>query len=259
MEKIKIAVVQSHLHWQNVDENLKSFSAKLSSITEPADLILLPEMFTTGFTMQTKQYAEPFKGSAYEWMQKTAAEKNAVLCGSISCHENGKYYNRLIWMQPDGNYFTYDKRHLFRYGDEQKHYTAGEKKLIVQLKGFNIYPLVCYDLRFPVWSRNKNNAYDLLLYIANWPERRVHAWSSLLVARAIENQAYVIGLNRVGLDGNNIAHSGNSAVINFKGELMSNITPHQESITIIELNKSDLEKWRADFPAWMDADKFTIE
>ena len=269
MQDLKITIIQSNLHWENIDANLKMFSEKISSIKEKTDLIVLPEMFSTGFTMNNKAMAETMKGKAFEWMKKTAKEKNCVLTGSVIIEENGKYFNRLIWMRADGTFEIYDKRHLFRYANEQDHYTTGNKKLIVELNGWKICPLVCYDLRFPAWIRNRwkkdsstplgmTADYDLLLFVANWPERRNHPWKTLLMARAMENQAYVVGVNRVGNDGNNIYHSGDSAAINFKGEISSKIKAHEESVETVTLSKNELDEWRKIFPAWMDADQFTI-
>lgn len=255
---LKITFIQTNLHWENRDENLQLFSQKISSLQEQTDLIVLPEMFSTGFTMNNKALSEKMGGKTFEWMKRMAKEKNCVLTGSIIIEEDGKYFNRLIWMRTDGTFETYDKRHLFRYANEQDHYTAGDKKLIVELKGWKICPMICYDLRFPVWIRNRNNEYDILLFVANWPERRNHPWKTLLMARAMENQAYVIGVNRIGNDGNAIYHSGDSAAINFKGEIISKTKPHEESVETITLSKTELEDWRKNFPAWMDADKFTV-
>ena len=278
MQDLKVTIIQSSLHWENIDENLKMFSQKIASIKEPTDLIVLPEMFSTGFTMNNKGVAEAMSGKAVAWMKKMAKEKNAVITGSIVIEENGKYFNRLIWMRPDASFETYDKRHLFRYANEQDHYSSGNKKLIVELNGWKICPLVCYDLRFPVWIRNgltppkesfrtdpspqgeegRKGSYDLLLFVANWPERRNHPWKTLLMARAMENQCYVAGVNRIGNDGNTVYHSGDSALINYKGELISKIQPHAESSETVVLSKKELDEWRKIFPAWMDADDFQI-
>lgn len=263
MQDLKITIVQSNLNWENIDANLKMFSQKISSIGEATDLIVLPEMFSTGFTMNNKVVAEKMNGKAVTWMKERAKEKNCVLTGSVVIEENGKFFNRLVWMRPDGTFETYDKRHLFRYANEQDHYNAGTKKLIVELKGWKICPMVCYDLRFPVWSRNKNvdgnSEYDILLFVANWPERRNHPWKTLLMARAMENQAYVIGVNRIGADGNNVIHSGDSAAINFKGEVISKTKAHEESVETVLISKNELDEWRKIFPAWMDADQFKVQ
>jgi predicted amidohydrolase len=282
MQDLKITIIQSDLHWENIDANLKMFSDKIASIKEQTHLIVLPEMFSTGFTMNNKAMAETMKGKTVEWMKKISKEKNCVLTGSVIIEEQNKYYNRLIWMRADGSFETYDKRHLFRYANEQDHYSAGNKKLIVELNGWKICPLVCYDLRFPVWSRNSHplsispkggdkhaqppspwgkdgmGYYDILLFVANWPERRNHPWKTLLMARAMENQAYVIGVNRIGQDGNNVSYSGDSAALNFKGEIISKTKANEESIETITFPKKELDEWRKIFPAWMDADPFTV-
>lgn len=274
MNDLKISLIQADLHWENIDENLKMFSQKISAISESTDLIVLPEMFSTGFSMSPSTFAEKMNGKTVKWMEERAAEKKCVITGSFICEEKGKYFNRLLWMKPDGTYTTYDKRHLFRMAKEDNYYCAGENKIIVELKGWKICPLVCYDLRFPVWSRNykekeksqkskeKNNPqyeYDILIYVANWPERRNHPWKTLLMARAIENQCYVVGLNRVGVDGNKIEHSGDSAVINAKGEVISTIKPNQEYTETVTLNFSELDNFRKAFPAILDADDFEIK
>lgn len=265
MNDLRISVIQSNLHWENKKENLYMFSQKIAAISEATDLIVLPEMFSTGFSMCPSTFAETMDGKTIKWMAERAAEKKCVVTGSFICEEHGKYFNRLVWMKPDGTYIVYDKRHLFRMANEDDHYSAGQNKMIVELKGWKICPLVCYDLRFPVWSRQKSAngrqeyQYDILIYVANWPERRSHPWKTLLMARAIENQCYVVGLNRVGEDRNKIAHSGDSAVINAKGELISTIKPNQESTETITLNFSDLENFRKSFPAILDADDFEIK
>ncbi len=259
MEDLKITIIQSELHWEDGERNLEMFSEKFSSIKDSTDLIILPEMFTTGFTMNAKACAEEMNGKTISRMQSMAKEKNCVIAGSVIIRENGKSYNRLIWMKPDGTFELYDKRHLFRLAEEHKTYTAGEKKVITEIKGWKICPLICFDLRFPVWSRRtRQEDYDLLIYVANWPERRVHAWRQLLIARAIENQSYVAGVNRIGNDGNAIYHSGHSAVIDFKGEQLNNTKPGEESIETISLSKQSLLDFREAFPFADDADEFKI-
>ncbi len=258
MQDLKITLVQSNLHWENIDNNLSMFSEKIASIKEETDIIILPEMFTTGFTMNAKYLADGMQGNGIQWMREQAVKKNCVITGSMIIKEGDKYFNRLIWMTP-GNYEFYDKRHLFSYAGEENTYRRGEKKLIVEYKGWRIHPLVCYDLRFPVWSRRtKKHDYDLLLYVANWPERRVYAWKQLLIARAIENQSYVAGLNRIGNDGNNINHSGESAVIDFKGDQMLDANPAEEFIQTVELSMKNLEEFRKHFAFFQDADEFEI-
>ena len=257
MENLTVTVIQSDLAWENKAENNSLFDKKIASITENTDLIVLPEMFNTSFSMNSEKMAEKMEGETMTMMARWAKTKNAVITGSLIIEENKQFFNRLIWMRPDGSYEYYDKRHLFRMADENKHYAFGKKKLVVELKGWKICPLICYDLRFPVWSRNKQD-YDCLIYVANWPERRNHPWKTLLMARAIENISYTIGVNRIGLDGNGIAFSGDSAIIDFKGELISQINPHQNVIETITLSHAALKDFRNSFPAWMDADNFEI-
>lgn len=259
MEELKITILQSVLFWENCEQNLEQFSKKISLIREQTDLIILPEMFTTGFSMQPEKLAESMTGKTVKWMSEHAHKKQCVITGSFICEENGNYYNRLVWMKPDGTYSIYDKRHLFSMANENKHYTPGNKKIIEEIKGWKICPLICYDLRFPVWSRNtRSNNYDILIYVANWPEKRSFPWKTLLLARAIENQCYVVGINRVGNDGNEISYSGDSSVINFKGEIISKTPPHAEFIETISLNYSGLEEFRKQFPVLDDADSFEI-
>jgi omega-amidase len=257
MQNLNITLLQSDLHWENSEENLAMFSKKISAISGETDLVILPEMFTTGFSMKPERFAEEMNGRTVSWMKEEAIKKNCVITGSIICEDNGKYYNRLVWMRADGTYSFYDKRHLFSMGDENNHYTAGTKKITEEIKGWKICPLVCYDLRFPVWSRN-TEMYDVLIYVANWPERRSHPWKTLLLARAIENQCYVAGLNRVGNDGHEIYHSGDSAIINFKGEIISSIPAHEEAAETISLSYEELVEFRKVFPAFKDADRFEI-
>jgi predicted amidohydrolase len=214
-------------------------------------------MFTTGFTMNASEHAESMEGDTLLWMKGIAAEKNSVVCGSIIVVERKKFYNRLLWVQPDGQVHFYDKRHLFRMAGEHKTFSGGNKKLIVEWKGWRICPMVCYDLRFPVWSRNVND-YDLLLYVANWPQRRKYAWNQLLIARAIENQCYVAGVNRVGLDGQNITYSGDSVVLDPLGQKRSSLKTLATAIETVTLNGKTLSELRKEFPVLMDADQFKI-
>lgn len=265
MTDLHVSLVQSPLHWESIDSNLDMFSHKLDAIKEAADLIVLPEMFSTGFTMNAKNVAEEMDGKSMQWLVKKAKERNCVITGSLVIHDNGHYYNRMIWMRPDGTFEHYDKRHLFRMANEHEHYTAGKQRITLQLKGWKVCPLVCYDLRFPVWSRNSffgtawDTAYDVLIYVANWPARRSHAWKTLLLARAIENQCYVIGVNRVGRDGKDIDYSGDSAAINAKGEIISHIRPNEDCIETVVLSWKELEEFRKAFPVGMDADHFEIK
>ncbi len=285
---LKVTIIQSELHWENVEKNLAMFTKKITSIKEETDLIILPEMFTTGFTMNSSVLAETMDGKTVAWMKQQAKTKNAVIVGSLIIKNKvistlvetrGFFYNRLIWAQPNGTVYHYDKRHLFRMANEHEFYTPGNKRLIVELKGWKICPLICYDLRFPVWSRNTafkiqrskfnvdhsplNNQpsmpdYDCLIYIANWPKARKEPWGKLLEARAIENQVYVVGVNRVGADGKDIPYSGNSAVIDPKGNGMTNIPKHQNSIETVTLNRQELDDFRIKFPVGLDGDDFDV-
>lgn len=259
-DNLKITLIQSFLHWEDKQANVSMFDDKIAAVKEGTDIIILPEMFTTGFTMNAQAMAEPMNGPAVEWMKEKAREKNCVITGSMIIRENGAFFNRLIWMSPDGSSLQYDKRHLFRLAHEEQSYAPGKNKIVIDYKGWKILPLICFDLRFPVWSRRtKSSDYDLLLYVANWPERRITAWNQLLIARAIENQCYVAGLNRVGNDGNDIYHSGESAVINCKGENISGIPAHEECTETITLNKQELSDFRNQLPFIEDGDDFTIK
>ena len=259
MNAISITTIQTNLYWEDIDKNLAHFDDKLNLLTEPTDIIVLPEMFTTGFTMNTGLLAEEHGGKGLNWMQKKAKEKNCVLVGSISVKDGQNFHNRLYWVMPDGTYQHYDKRHLFQMGKEDVYYTAGTKKILIDYKGWKICPLICYDLRFPVWSRNrKDNTYDVLIYVANWPEVRSYPWKQLLIARAIENQAYVVGVNRIGEDGNAIVHSGDSCVINPRGELISKTTSHEDISETVSLSYTYLEEFRKVFPVMLDGNEFTL-
>jgi predicted amidohydrolase len=258
-DTLKITLIQTALHWEDVDANIKLFSQKIAFVKEATDLILLPEMFSTGFTMNAAALAEEMNGPAMQWMKKTAAEKKCVITGSLIISEGNKFYNRLIWMRADGSYEYYNKRHMFRLAHEEQTYSPGDKKIYTEIKGWQILPLVCYDLRFPVWSRRtKQDDYDLLIYVANWPEKRNHAWKQLLIARAIENQCYVAGLNRVGNDGNDFYHTGDSTVTDFKGEHISNIKPKEEGIETVTLHKPPMNDFRKTHAFIEDADPFKI-
>ncbi|MBN8692045.1 MAG: amidohydrolase [Bacteroidetes bacterium] len=263
---MQVTLIQTSLFWEDREKNLAHFDNLLLSVKEKTDLIVLPEMFTTGFTMNPSKLSEPASGPTLAWLQQKAQEKNAVITGSVAVEEKGNYFNRLFWVQPNGTFSFYNKRHLFRMAGEDKHYSAGENKIIQTIGEFNICPLVCYDLRFPVWSRNtftKNNgsytaAYDVLIYVANWPEVRSYPWKQLLIARAIENQCFVIGVNRIGADGNNIAHSGDSMVINPRGEIISKTKANEESIETVTLDYNYLSEFRKVFPVGLDADDFKL-
>jgi omega-amidase len=258
MENLKITLFQGYLFWENIDKNLQNISLRLSGIREKTDLIILPEMFNTGFTMNAEKLAEPMNGKTMVWMHKIASQFECVVTGSLIIKEDEKYYNRLIWMRPDGKYQFYDKRHLFTLAKEHHTYTAGTKKLIVELKGWKICPVICYDLRFPVWLRNVDEAYDLLIIVANWPERRALHWRTLIPARAVENQAYVIGLNRVGHDGNEIYHSGDSTCISPTGNVIY-YKRDEEDVYTFTINGDEIAKTRKALPFLQDADVFHIK
>ncbi len=259
MSTLKITLIQTHLFWEDKGANLALLEQKIVNLAEPTEVVILPEMFTTGFSMQPTLHAETMEGPSVQWMRKIAMTQKIILTGSLIIEENGNYYNRLIWMLPNGEFGYYDKRHLFAFAGEDQHYTAGNKRLIASVKGWKINLQICYDLRFPIWARQAApNEYDVLVYVANWPEKRSPAWKTLLVARAIENQAFVVGVNRVGLDGNNIAHSGNSMVVSPLGEVLFH-NADQESVFQITLQRDELEQTRAQFPFWKDADFFTIQ
>lgn len=262
MSTITVTIIQSNLHWEDKAANLKMFEQKIGSIKEKTEIIVLPEMFSTGFSMKPELLSETMDGETVQWMKRLAEEKKIILTGSIITKDNDNFFNRLIWIQPNGQYGVYDKRHCFAYAGEDKHYTAGTKRLIASVKGWKINLQVCYDLRFPVWARQQPNdksdpEYDVLIYVANWPEKRIHAWKTLLQARAIENQCYVVGVNRVGDDGNNIHYNGESMIIDPLGEILYN-KKDAEDIFTITLDKNNLQSIREKLPFLRDADDFQI-
>lgn len=262
MSTLSITLVQADLIWEDREANLKRLEERINAIAERTEVILLPEMFSTGFSMQPEKFAETMDGPSVTWMMNMSATKNAALAGSLMIEEEGHYFNRLVWMLPNGRMGCYDKRHLFGYGEEDEHYTPGIKRLIASIKGWKINLLVCYDLRFPVWARNRRDTngqpeYDVLVYVANWPERRSLAWKTLLQARAIENQCYVVGVNRVGTDGKDIYYSGDSMVIDPLGEILYHRNAIEDMHTIT-LDKALLDEVRGRFPFLGDADHFSI-
>ena len=264
MSTLTITLIQSTLHWENKQANLAMFEDKINNIPQHTEIVVLPEMFSTGFSMSPETLAETMEGETVNWMKRIASGKRIVLTGSVIIQDEDKFFNRLIWVLPNGQLGYYDKRHLFGFAKEDQHYHPGQKRLIASVKGWKINLLVCYDLRFPVWSRQSPNTdddnaeYDLLIYVANWPQRRNHAWKTLLQARAIENQSFVVGVNRVGDDGNAIYHSGDSMVVNAFGEVMYT-KADEEDIFTITLEKKDLEETRTKLPFLKDADDFYIE
>ena len=277
MSTLTITTIQTSLHWENKAANLAMFEKKIFSIEDRTEIIVLPEMFSTGFSMKPEMLAETMDGETVQWMKRIAAEKNIILTGSVIIGQTGtvrpEYYNRLIWMLPNGQCGIYDKRHLFAFAGEDEHYTAGTKRLIASVKGWKINLQVCYDLRFPVWARQSppplplergsggevgnGPEYDMLIYVANWPERRSIAWKTLLAARAIENQCYVVGVNRVGNDGNNFYYSGDSMIMDPMGEVLYYMKD-EEDIFTLTLDKSHLDSVREKYPFWKDADPFSI-
>jgi len=262
MYNLNITLIQPDLVWEDKKSNLLNFEDFFQKINRKTDLIVLPEMFNTGFVIDSQELAEDMKGPTVEWMARQSANLKSVITGSLVIFENGNYYNRLIWMQPDGKYQTYDKRHLFHPGNEHEQFSQGSKKLIVDLFGWKICPLVCYDLRFPVWSKNtwENGVYeyDILLYVANWPAARSYAYRHLLIARAIENQCYVAAVNRVGIDGKGTNHQGDSTLIDFKGKHMIEIESDKEEIETLNLKYDQLADFRKGFTVGMDWDVFEI-
>ena len=275
MAPLTITTLQTNLAWENKNANLQLLGKKINGLQEKTEIVVLPEMFSTGFSMQPKLFAETMDGETVQWMKEISSSNKIILTGSLIIEENEQFYNRLIWMLPNGEFGYYDKRHLFGLAQEDKYYTAGNKRLIASVKGWKINLQICYDLRFPVWARNRKMPieksmeeespispdarpeFDVLLYVANWPERRSHAWKTLLCARAIENQCYVIGVNRVGVDGNNVSHSGNSLVIDPLGEVLYHMAD-EEDIFTITLQKEWLNDVRKKFPFWKDADDFNF-
>lgn len=259
-QSLRVTLVQADLAWHDPETNRRRFDRLTAPLQGETDVVVLPEMFTTGFTMATREMAEPEEGPTVQWMRGLAARLNAVVAGSVVTEAQGRYFNRLIWMRPDGTHATYDKRHLFRMAQENQHFSSGTQRLTVDVAGWKVCPLVCYDLRFPVWSRNRpgtDEHYDVLLYCANWPERRRYAWQTLLRARAIENLSYCIGVNRVGKDGADIAYAGDSVALDFLGQpVVADL--HGEVVHTVALDHASLTAFRGKFPAHLDADPFTL-
>ena len=255
--QLNIALIQSDLVWENPKQNRDNFTKKIENINEDVDIVILPEMFTTGFTMNAEQVAETMQGETVSWMRDLASKKDVAIMGSIVISEDNNFYNRLLFVAPSGHITFYDKRHTFTLVGEDKTYTAGSKKVIIEYKGWKISPLICYDLRFPVWARNTED-YDILIYVANWPKPRVSAWDALLKARAIENMCYCIGVNRVGIDGVNSEYSGHSAVYDVLGNAITSFEPHKEQTQIVSLEKRHIEAYRNKLKFLNDKDSFII-
>lgn len=266
MQNLKVTLIQTDLVWENPEANRAHFELLIGSIREQTDVIVLPEMFTTGFSMKPEFVAESFDldtMSTLNRMRSWAADMNAIVTGSVAVEENGKYYNRLFWVRPDGTFSMYDKRHTFTFAGENQHYQKGNERIIEEWRGWKICPLICYDLRFPVWSRNglvnSQPLYDVLIYVANWPSARREPWKKLLLARAIENQVYTIGINRVGKDANGNEYTGDSSVINPRGEYIHELQPAAQEVKTVELSWNDLQEFREKFPVLEDGDSFEIK
>lgn len=261
MPSLTITLIQTKLFWEDKKANLEMLQKKIESISEKTEVVILPEMYSTGFSMKPEIYAESMDGETLQWMKKISFERKIILTGSIIIEDGGNFFNRLIWMLPNGELGYYDKRHLFAFGDEHAHYKAGNKKLIASVKGWKINLQVCYDLRFPVWARQApgelETKYDLLINVSNWPEKRSAAWKTLLQARSIENQCYVAGVNRVGEDGNKIYYSGDSMILDPLGEILYHKS-HDEDIFTYTLEKEKVNEARDQFPFLDDADSFVI-
>jgi predicted amidohydrolase len=254
---LKLALVQFDTRWHDAAGNRALLDGMLGSVAPGTDLVVLPEMFASGFTMCSRDVAETARGPTLEWLAARAARLDAAIAGSLVVEEDGRYFNRLVWMRPDGAHRVYDKRHLFRMAGEHEHYAVGRARLVVEWRGFRICPLVCYDLRFPVFARNRSD-YDVLLVVANWPAARQLAWNTLLRARAIENLCFAVGVNRVGTDGNGLAYRGGSAVYDFTGEGRLEVFD-RSGVFAADLDSAALAEYRRAFPAWQDADRFELE
>lgn len=255
---LRVAAVQQNIIWEKSEANRDALEQILAAQKGNADIVILPEMFTTGFSMSPKSLAEPEEGETLKWMKQVATSGSFALCGSIIVESNARYYNRFYFVEPSGRVSWYNKRHLFRMGDEHNHYAPGNERKIISYLGWRIMPQICYDLRFPVFSRNRND-YDLLIYVANFPASRRGVWNTLLPARAIENQCYVVAVNRVGTDGVGLDYSGDSAIYNPRGNAMVRAAENKEVVVMAEVSLSELNSFRERFPVWLDADDFTIK
>lgn len=266
---MRVTLLQTDIVWEDKQENLRLLRGKLQKLRGEAEIVVLPETFSTGFSMDSPRLAEPDSGETITTLRRWASEFGFAIAGSyIACGENENedtlsspdkiYYNRAFFLTPEGDAYYYNKRHLFRMGKETEHFTPGSRRTIISYRGWNILLLVCYDLRFPVWSRNVNNEYDLLIYVANWPVPRRRVWDILLQARALENICYVCGVNRIGTDKNLMPHSGGSAIYSPKGELLADVPDNEEGTASATLNLSALKEFRLKFPAWKDADSFQL-
>lgn len=256
---LRVSLMQTDIVWENKQYNLAEYAAWLRGLAGRCDVAVFPEMFTTGFSMRAEELAEPTSGETITTVKSWAREYGMAIAGSFIARENGACFNRGFFIQPDGTEYYYDKRHLFRMGEEGHHFLPGQQRLVVKYKGWNIALQICYDLRFPVWNRNVNNEYDLLLFVANWPQSRAYAWRSLLVARAIENAAYVCGVNRVGEDNTAMSYRGDTLAVGMKGEILAEAEPFVPNVVAVELDLSKLRSFREKFPVWRDADTFSLD
>ncbi|MGB3464653.1 MAG: amidohydrolase [Cyclobacteriaceae bacterium] len=257
-DKLNIGYIQTPLHWENIEANLAMLEEKVWQTDQSMDVIVLPEMFSTGFSMNAKVLAEPMKSKTFRWMKQIAAQKKSLVIGSYILKDGNTYRNRCFMVFPDGNFDYYDKRHLFSLAGEDESYIAGDARVVTLWKGWKIFPLICYDLRFPVWSRSINYEYDLMVCIANWPKPRINAWDTLLQARAIENQCYVVGVNRTGTDGYNAEYNGHSAVIDYLGKYIEEPTESDDSIKVTTVAKEPMTNFRQKYNFQKEADQFTI-
>lgn len=257
MPDLRVTLVQSMLHWEDAAANRAMFGEKLSTLRGATDLVVLPEMFTTGFSMRSAELAEGMNGPTVQWMREQARALDAALYGSVIIQEDGLRFNRGLFVKPDGHIDAYDKRHLFRFAKETDHFTAGKRRVVVEWRGWRLLLQVCFDLRFPVFARNRGD-YDAALYVANWPEARRYPWSQLLIARAIENQCYALGVNRVGMDGKGLHYSGDSVIVDPRGAAMGGVEPSLEGLATASLNWDELEDFRRKFPVSLEADDFAL-
>lgn len=257
MQDLTLALVQTELAWECADKNLAHLGTLLASAAGGADIVILPEVFGSGFSMDTGRIAQTMSGQSVQWMQAQAETLDSAVCGSLAIREGDKIYNRFVFATPGEAPQSYDKRHLFRMGGEHNHYAAGSRHALINWRGWRISPMVCYDLRFPAWCRN-NNDYDLQIFVANWPQKRADHWRALLIARAIENQAYVAGVNRIGSDGKDISYQGDSLVVDPRGEVLVDCEG-EPTVRHVTLDKEHLDTYRTQFPAHLDADSFNLE
>ena len=254
---MKIAIIQNDIVWGNPAAN-REHVAEILADCEQVDLLVLPEMFSTGFCTQPEGVAEPADNLTLLQMKEWAAQYDCAVAGSVAVEDGGRYYNRFYFVKPNGETTCYDKHHLFRMGNETKYFSPGKNRPIIHYHGWNILLLICYDLRFPVWSRNRNNEYDMVVYVANWPAARRRVWDVMLQTRAMENSSYLCGVNRIGMDGNNLFYNGGSAIYSPKGELLANVADNVDGVATATLSLNELKSFREKFPVWKDADSFTL-